>query len=106
MRPLTSPELKPDGIYVDGTLGEQDTTEVCKKLSAREIVAYRSTTVPIHCMAGQTGYTRIWNAVQPNESTVIFNYICQTAKGNFPGNLEVEMTYRLEDETNALVIKI
>ena len=55
---------------------------------------------------GPTGFhTRIWNAVQPNESTVIFNYTSADGEEGFPGNLEVEMTYRLEDETNALVIE-
>ena len=55
---------------------------------------------------GPTGFhARVWDAVQPNESTVIFNYTSADGEEGFPGTLEVEMTYRLEDETNALVIE-
>lgn len=55
---------------------------------------------------GPTGFhTRIWDATQPNESTVIFNYTSADGEEGFPGNLEVELTYRLEDEANALVIE-
>lgn len=55
---------------------------------------------------GPTGFhTRVWDAVQPEPSTVIFNYTSADDEEGFPGNLEVEMTYRLEDETNALVIE-
>ena len=55
---------------------------------------------------GPTGFhTRVWDAVQPEPSTVIFNYTSADGEEGFPGNLEVEMTYRLEDETNALVIE-
>ena len=54
---------------------------------------------------GPTGFhARVWDAVQPNESTVIFNYTSADGEEGFPGTLEVEMTYRLEDEANALVI--
>ena len=55
---------------------------------------------------GPTGFhARVWDAVQPNESTVIFNYTSADGEEGFPGTLEVEMTYRLEDEANALVIE-
>ena len=55
---------------------------------------------------GPTGFhTRVWDATQPDASTVIFNYTSVDGEEGFPGNLEVEMTYRLEDEINALVIE-
>ena len=55
---------------------------------------------------GPTGFhARVWDAVQPDDSTVIFSYTSADGEEGFPGNLEVEMTYRLEDEANALSIE-
>ena len=55
---------------------------------------------------GPTGFhTRVWDAVQPDPTTVIFNYTSADGEEGFPGNLKVEMTYRLENEANALVIE-
>ena len=55
---------------------------------------------------GHTGFhARVWDAVQPDPTTVIFNYISKDGEEGFPGNLEIEMTYRLENEANALVIE-
>lgn len=55
---------------------------------------------------GPTGFhARVWDANQVDESTIIFNYVSTDGEEGFPGNLEVEMTYRLEEEENALVIE-
>ena len=55
---------------------------------------------------GPTGFhTKVWDAVQPDESTIIFSYTSPDGEEGFPGNLEVEMVYRLEEEVNALVIE-
>ncbi|GFZ40489.1 aldose epimerase family protein [Bacteroides nordii] len=55
---------------------------------------------------GPTGFhARVWDADQIDESTIIFNYVSADGEEGFPGNLEVEMTYRLEEEENALVIE-
>ncbi|EFF58698.1 aldose 1-epimerase, partial [Bacteroides xylanisolvens SD CC 2a] len=55
---------------------------------------------------GPTGFhARVWDAVQIDESTVQFNYVSADGEEGFPGNLEVEMTYRLENEVNALTIE-
>ena len=55
---------------------------------------------------GPTGFhARVWDAVQIDEGTVQFNYVSADGEEGFPGNLEVEMTYRLDDEVNALNIE-
>lgn len=61
---------------------------------------------PNHLHGGPTGFhTKVWNAIQPDSTTVIFNYTSPDGEEGFPGKLEVEVTYRLEEETNALVIE-
>lgn len=50
-------------------------------------------------------HARIWNATQIAENTIQFTYVSNNGEEGFPGCLEVEMTYRLEDEENALVIE-
>ena len=55
---------------------------------------------------GPTGFhARVWDAIQLDESTVQFNYVSADGEEGFPGNLKVEMTYRLENEVNALTIE-
>lgn len=55
---------------------------------------------------GPTGFhARVWDAVQPDESTVIFSYTAADGEEGFPGKLEVEMTYRLDNLRNALIIE-
>lgn len=50
---------------------------------------------------GPTGFhTRVWDAVQRAINSHLQLHIRRRRRG-LPGNLEVEMTYRLEDETNA-----
>ena len=61
---------------------------------------------PSSLHGGPTGFhTKVWDAIQPDESTVVFTYTSPDGEEGFPGNLEIEMTYRLENETNALVIE-
>ena len=55
---------------------------------------------------GPTGFhARVWDAIQPDPATVTFHYTSADGEEGFPGNLEVEMTYRLDNETNALSIE-
>lgn len=55
---------------------------------------------------GPTGFhARVWDAAQPNDSTVIFHYTSADGEEGFPGRLHVEVTYYLDDHSNALVIK-
>jgi len=55
---------------------------------------------------GPTGFhARVWDAVQIDESTIQFTYTSPDGEEGFPGNLEVTMYYRLEEEENALVIE-
>lgn len=55
---------------------------------------------------GPTGYhTRIWDAVQIEKSMIQFTYRSADGEEGFPGNLDITMVYRLEEEINALVIE-
>lgn len=55
---------------------------------------------------GPTGFhARVWDAEQLEEGVIQFNYTSADGEEGFPGNLEVEMTYRLEEEENAIVIE-
>ncbi len=55
---------------------------------------------------GPTGFhARVWDALQTSPTTIVFNYQSADGEEGFPGNLDVEMTYRLDDDTNALHIE-
>lgn len=55
---------------------------------------------------GPTGFhARVWDATQPDASTVVFNYTSADGEEGFPGKVDVEMTYRLEDDNNSLIIE-
>lgn len=55
---------------------------------------------------GPTGFhSKIWEAVQPDATTLILSYTSPAGEEGFPGTLKVEITYRLENDTNALVIE-
>ncbi|NCC09675.1 MAG: galactose mutarotase [Bacteroidia bacterium] len=55
---------------------------------------------------GPTGFhARIWEAEQIDEQTIRFQYISEDDEEGFPGQLEIEMVYRLEAEENALLIE-
>jgi aldose 1-epimerase len=45
---------------------------------------------------GKSGfYGKVWDATQPNDSTLIFSYNSPDGEGGYPGNLKVNMTYTL-----------
>jgi aldose 1-epimerase len=55
---------------------------------------------------GPTGFhARVWDAVQTTANSVNFHYVSADGEEGFPGELTVDMTYRLEDDVNALVIE-
>lgn len=55
---------------------------------------------------GPTGFhARVWDAEQIDEGTILFKYTSADGEEGFPGNLDVEMVYRLEEENNSLVIE-
>ncbi len=61
---------------------------------------------PNNLHGGPTGFhARVWDAEQVDESAIIFKYTAADGEEGFPGKLDVEMTYRLEEEVNALVIE-
>ncbi len=54
---------------------------------------------------GPTGFhARVWDAIQPDPSTVKFHYVSADGEEGFPGKLKVNMTYHLDSEENALII--
>lgn len=54
---------------------------------------------------GPTGFhARVWDAEQVSENTLNLTYVSADGEEGFPGELTVKMTYRLEEDTNALVI--
>lgn len=55
---------------------------------------------------GPTGFhTRVWDAKQTDKKTVEFTYISADGEEGFPGELTVKMSYSLEEERDALVIR-
>ncbi|WP_071145035.1 aldose epimerase family protein [Bacteroides ihuae] len=55
---------------------------------------------------GPTGFhRRIWDANQISQDTVEFTYLSVDGEEGFPGNLNVSMTYRLDEDSNALTIE-
>lgn len=55
---------------------------------------------------GPTGFhTRVWDAVQPDPSTVVFYYTSADGEEGFPGSLAVRIIYRLDNDSNALNIE-
>ena len=54
---------------------------------------------------GPAGFhTRIWDAKQMDEQTLQLNYLSSDGEAGFPGNLHVQVTYRLTDD-NTMDIK-
>jgi aldose 1-epimerase len=60
-----------------------------------------------HCLhGGLKGFnSRMFDAKQVDGQTLELGYLAKDGEEGFPGNLEVEMTYRLENEVNALTIE-
>ena len=46
---------------------------------------------------------RVWDAIQPNAQTVELHYLSVDGESNFPGNLDIKVTYQLTDD-NALIL--
>jgi aldose 1-epimerase len=47
---------------------------------------------------GKKGYQYVvWDATQPNSSTLVLHYLSKDGDENFPGNLDVTVTYSLTD---------
>ena len=53
---------------------------------------------------GKNGFQyQVWDATQPDDHTLVLNYISKDGEEGFPGNLNVKVTYSLTDD-NALKI--
>lgn len=59
-----------------------------------------------HCLhGGPQGYdTRMWEATELNDQTLQLKYLSADGEANFPGNLDITVTYTLTDD-NAIDIK-
>ncbi len=59
-----------------------------------------------HCLhGGPEGYhTRVWDAQQPNEQTLVLSYLSKDGEAGFPGNLDMKVTYTLTND-NAVDIQ-
>ena len=54
---------------------------------------------------GPTGFhARVWDAVQTDANSIEFSYESADGEEGFPGNLTATVSYRLDDEANALEI--
>ena len=48
---------------------------------------------------GKDGFqSKVWDAVQPNDHTLVLKYLSKDGEEGFPGNLNVKVTYSLTDE--------
>lgn len=48
---------------------------------------------------GKAGFQDVvWNAKQPDDHTIEFTYLAKDMEGGFPGNLNVKVTYSLNDQ--------
>ena len=55
---------------------------------------------------GPTGFhARVWDADQTDAQTIVFRYHSVDGEEGFPGNLDIEMSYHLADDSNALEIE-
>lgn len=55
---------------------------------------------------GPTGFhARVWDAEQKDSQTLVFRYHSIDGEEGFPGNLDIEMSYHLADDCNALEIE-
>jgi len=54
---------------------------------------------------GPTGFhTKVWDATQLNENSIVFKYLSTDGEEGYPGNLKVELTYSLDNNSNSLHI--
>ncbi|MBQ7494147.1 MAG: galactose mutarotase [Bacteroidaceae bacterium] len=54
---------------------------------------------PNHLHGGPTGFhARVWDAQQKDAKTLVLRYLAKDGEEGFPGNLEVEVTYRWTDD--------
>jgi len=52
-----------------------------------------------HLHGGPKGFHNVvWDAVQPDASTLVLSYLAADGEEGYPGNLKVKMTYKLTDD--------
>ncbi|MDR0962677.1 MAG: galactose mutarotase [Mediterranea sp.] len=71
-----------------------------------EVIQLTVNNGPNSLHGGPTGFhARVWDAVQQDDATVLFKYTSADGEEGFPGKMEIEMSYHLEEELNALIIE-
>ena len=54
---------------------------------------------------GPTGFhARVWDVKQTTENSIVFTYTSKDGEEGYPGNLQVELTYSLDNDSNSLHI--
>jgi aldose 1-epimerase len=50
-------------------------------------------------------HAKVWDAKQPNAQTLVLHYASADGEEGFPGNVDVTLTYSLEDSENSLIME-
>lgn len=59
---------------------------------------------PNHLHGGPGGFhTVVWDAMQPNEKTLVLKYLSKNMEEGYPGNLQTQIVYELTDDDELVI---